>query len=106
MIEVECGSALRMAQPYFDLDLLRQVQNETFHIYPNPASGKVFISRKISDSQTTIEFLDALGNVVFSKIISSKTLELDISKINPGLYLVKLTDANGKEMGAKKLFVF
>jgi hypothetical protein len=57
-------------------------------------------------SPTTVEFIDALGNVVFSKIILEKMAALDISKMVPGLYLVKLTDEKGKESGAKKVFVF
>lgn len=60
------------------------------NIYPNPsASGKLYISSK-SNFSKTIEIFDVLGKKVLSASMYGK--ELDISKLTPGVYVIKVEE--------------
>ena len=78
--------------------------NETIEglsIYPNPATnGKLHIITTHQDSKT-IEIFDVLGKRVIAASILGN--ELDISRLNPGIYVVKVTE--NKISAVKKLIV-
>ena len=72
---------------------LRQ-QNDALGFYPNPVStGKIYITSKTNlDKQVAI--FDVLGKKIFQATISSK--ELNISSIPPGIYIIKITEADAE----------
>lgn len=66
-------------------------------VYPNPASGDVSVSYRLSDSRNvTIQVFDAIGNLVYSVIDNKKqaagnyTAFFNTSKISNGIYHIKL----------------
>lgn len=72
-------------------------------IYPNPVSnGKthVFITSKLNASKL-IEFYNVLGKRIFSTRLKGK--ELNISNLNKGVYLLKITENNISE--TRKLII-
>lgn len=71
-----------------------------FSLYPNPAKGQVTIQTKTTNA-VQIEVFDILGKQVIAKEISNGNL--NISSLNAGLYLVKVTQ-NGVA-STKKLIV-
>jgi len=69
-----------------------QVDNETFSVYPNPASDMLYI--KMIDHTTihTISIIDLTGRMVTTqKVYNLSTVSVDVSELNRGLYLVVLS---------------
>jgi hypothetical protein len=58
--------------------------NKQVTIYPNPATDKLFI--KSEEKIQSIEVYDVLG----ANVISTKESEIDISKLNAGVYFVEV----------------
>ena len=59
-------------------------------IYPNPVSnGKIYISTTLSHTKE-INIYDVLGKNIISKTLIGE--ELDISKLNPGVYILKIRE--------------
>lgn len=61
-------------------------QNEPFKVSPNPTSGEVFISGMMEK----VEIYDVLGKKVFETNKSN----FDISELDAGVYLIKVTHNN------------
>lgn len=67
-------------------------QSETLGFYPNPVNnGKIYITSKTTLDKEVLIF-DVLGKKVLQTTISSK--ELNISSIPPGVYIIKITEAD------------
>lgn len=65
---------------------------EDLAIYPNPVSnGKIYITSKKNLSKD-IEIFDVLGKKIYSTSIFGK--ELNISKLSPGIYILKIKENN------------
>lgn len=60
-----------------------------FIIYPNPTKGSVYIEfpTPIDD---TIEIIDISGRVLYYKHLNGQNIELDVSNLPRGMYLLKL----------------
>lgn len=83
--------ALGVAETHFD----------TFKVYPNPATnGYVDILSKRTGSKS-ISIFNVLGKQVFKITLFGN--RLDISKLNSGIYIIKITQ--GKIAATKKLVV-
>jgi len=69
----------------------------TFQVYPNPATDELVI--RFNDNPTSgyeIELIDVLGHVVLQQSHSfMPKMKLDLSTISPGLYFVKVKTENG-----------
>lgn len=60
-------------------------------VYPNPSNGTLRIK---ADRSVSVELVDVLGKVVYSiKNVNNDTV-LDLSSLNKGLYLAKITGEN------------
>ena len=69
--------------------------------YPNPVSnGKIYITSKTTLDKEILIF-DVLGKKVLQTTISSR--ELNISSIPPGVYIIKITEA--ETTATRKLIV-
>lgn len=65
---------------------------EDLSIYPNPASnGKIYITTK-QNLAKDIEIFDVLGKKIYSTSLFGK--ELNISKLTPGIYILKIKENN------------
>jgi hypothetical protein len=64
-------------------------------LLPNPANDRVTVKLMNSESAIVdIEFLDALGQVVFGKKVH-QNLEINTATFIPGLYMVKVSLSDG-----------
>jgi len=95
---------------FAESNLNTQTQNleQNAQLYPNPATTDVvFVSAKdIAGNKASISVYSVLGNRVLTREYaapSSNTLELNISSLAAGMYIIKV-DANGKSF-SKKLIV-
>jgi len=65
---------------------------------PNPSSGKFNVSFNGGFSPVQYDILATSGLAVKSaKVVSAKTLQLDITEMPAGLYLLRLTDRSGNK---------
>ncbi|WP_147678477.1 T9SS type A sorting domain-containing protein [Algibacter pacificus] len=74
------------------------VENST-SIYPNPADTELNISMSDNQSITSVELYTILGK----KIMSTNNKKIDISNLNPGLYLVRIKTSQGQT--SKKIVI-
>lgn len=73
---------------------------ENLNIYPNPVStGKLYITSR-SNNPKEIEIFDVLGKKVMQQILTTK--ELNISNLTPGVYIIKIKEA---EQQATRKFI-
>ena len=81
----------------------------SFDVFPNPAVNQVNVRLSGSVALSRIYLYDITGKLVHSEIISndninvSTTRTIDVSKLNPGMYYVKMMDIN-REI-SKKLII-
>ncbi|MCB0446200.1 MAG: T9SS type A sorting domain-containing protein [Gelidibacter sp.] len=65
---------------------------EGLSIYPNPVSnGKIYITTS-KNLAKDIEIFDVLGKKIYSSSLFGK--ELNISKLTPGIYILKIKENN------------
>ncbi|HPL10699.1 MAG: chitobiase/beta-hexosaminidase C-terminal domain-containing protein [Bacteroidales bacterium] len=74
-----------------------------FNIYPNPGNGMFYFD--VSEQVNRIEIFSPDGKLVYYKTIQDQVFSLNLSYINKGIYLVKLTNDKSGEFGTKKLVV-
>lgn len=74
-----------------------------FAIYPNPATDKVIVVLNNSNSNSAIQVLNALGQVVLTKTNLTEKNELNTESLAKGVYFVRVT--NGKESSTSKLII-
>ncbi len=72
------------------------------HIYPNPTVNVLTIQKGHS-GLNKIEIVNNLGQLVISTTSEKSTLQLNVSKLSPGLYHITLGDHHGQTI--KKKFV-
>lgn len=67
------------------------------NIYPNPASGYVWITTSTDiEEDTKITVYDLLGRKVRIEALNTSSTKLDVSFLNEGLYLLEIQNENGK----------
>ena len=90
---------------WFENDFILAINENTlldFSVYPSPTTGILTIELETSISQ--IELYNQLGQLVLSIPIAIGTNKntIDISRVSPGLYFIKIKDENGN-FGTKKV---
>ena len=76
-----------------------EFDKNSLRMYPNPASGNVFIDSKITIDR--VEIYNAIGALVLSNANVDSTI--DVSSLNAGLYVLKVY--SGEKSVVKKLVV-
>ena len=74
--------------------------NTELSVYPNPTAGNAtVVFGSAVGGKYTVNVLNALGQVVYSKTASSTTGEnthaIDISELSSGLYFINLMEESG-----------
>jgi len=83
-----------------------KIQKENFKISPNPSKGPITISgNKVKDLKN-IKVYNILGSLIKTINLDSNRslLNLNLSTLNKGIYLVKLNSKNG-ETTTQKLII-
>ena len=76
---------------------------EGFATYPNPITDKRFTISTSSSNKKKVEVYNVLGKKVFATTFSGLKKEVDVTSINTGVYILKVTE-NGKT-ATKKLVI-
>ena len=76
---------------------------EDVRIYPNPASGRVFIDIPAADKGMAYSIINSLGMQMVSRASLESVMEIDISGFSPGNYFVKIE--KGKRARVFKMIV-
>jgi hypothetical protein len=69
-------------------DALSNITSESFSIYPNPAKDMVTITT-LSNSMVELEVYSITGGLISSHVFTNR-YELDMSEVNPGMYVLQL----------------
>ena len=72
---------------------LANITSSVVTIFPNPATDKVFVSLKNTNSTLTLMAVN--GQTVYRKKAFTGVTELDMKGLESGLYLLQVVDANG-----------
>jgi len=73
---------------------IEQLVNDTFKLYPNPVSDRLFIQSPSSEAYH-LEIVNTLGQVVLSKIDNNASIELEVSNLTNGLYFINISSESG-----------
>lgn len=69
---------------------------QDINVFPNPANDKITISiNNNTYEETKIRIIDILGKEVFTTVTFNKVIQIDISGLSKGVYLVRL-DSKGE----------
>jgi hypothetical protein len=75
-----------------------------FQISPNPAQGFARLSFGIK-GEKTVTILNVIGNKVYEETTDQSTRQVDLSKLQSGIYFVQVTDLSTSTTSVKKLIV-
>ncbi|NJK94889.1 MAG: T9SS type A sorting domain-containing protein [Bacteroidales bacterium] len=72
---------------------LKQDKNS---FYPNPVHGKLTI-KTYNDRSATLQMADITGKEIMNKQINNNET-IDVSNVQPGIYLIKIGQSNFKKL--------
>ncbi len=103
---LEQGSTFNCTLYPLAINDIEKIQNETI-LYPNPTTG--FIRLSIPDKQTTdldVKIMNTNRQILLKEILpkGNTVLEIDVNKLNNGIYFVLLT--SNSEVWTEKIIVF
>ncbi len=99
---VTCKNNYRIRKVTFNpppctyLSVDEQTVKKEVSIYPNPANDELHINTSPGISQGEVVLCNMLGLVVLMEQVNSKQTTLNIKHLPPGLYMLALTDEDGK----------
>ncbi len=70
---------------------IREFNNFHFDIYPNPASGLVHVATELEGAKTLSVF-NMAGQEVLRKPVFELQSVLDVSSLEKGIYMLRITD--------------
>lgn len=76
--------------------------SQSLHLYPNPGNGNIKMEFYNLADEKVISLFDSKGMLIYSKLIHSDRLQFEpTTKLNPGLYIIKVVDRKGRNASAK-----
>ena len=80
------------------------ITDESIKIYPNPATQNIFIEANVNDGPFMLRIFNLSGEMVYMDKTFPGNTHIEIQQLN-GLYLLSLTDTNGK-IRFVKVFIY
>jgi hypothetical protein len=74
-------------------------KNENFNIYPNPSKDKITISSTSMTENTELSIFNVSGEKVLERKLTETEIQLDISALPRGVYIVRLQNERMVEVG-------
>jgi hypothetical protein len=103
MDEIRIANTWALVTPAF-VGINESKENSLFGVYPNPSNGNFKILLSDINSSHGLKVYNCLGDVVFAKDGVSTELNLDLSKLDKGIYYVQLKN-NIKNLTATRKIV-
>ena len=95
----ECESEFALAANGDDFIRLTNVSVDEWQaevrLYPNPTSGQLSIE---AEAMTSVSVYDLVGQCVMQMLAKDGQVNLDMSQLQDGVYLIKVSTANGSMM--------
>lgn len=95
ILKVATGTASRSIAATSDAVSLK---NGSFKIYPNPVTSVLYLTLPVSASKHEIKVYDVNGKLVTMQKATQNTVQVNVSKMPAGVYFVKVTNAEGREV--------
>lgn len=73
----------------------KQPDNKEINLYPNPASGLVFINFQPQSDIESITLYDLTGRMLLTQPVLQETEKMDVSRLPEGIYLIRATGTSG-----------
>lgn len=73
---------------------LKEYEEERFRVYPNPSSGLIHIEMSPESGNVLIKVHDVTGKRVFEKASGEKTIQIDLSDHQQGMYIISVIEKN------------
>ncbi len=67
-------------------------------VYPNPASDYLHVEQPARILVRHVELLNSVGKTILSADVRSRTLQLDVRHLPPGVYFLRAVSTNGTEI--------
>ncbi len=80
------------------------VQENTLDLFPNPAGDVLNVRLRDASTASVVELLDAMGRLVRREGYRP-ALAMGVSDLPPGLYVVRVIDAQGMAIGQERILV-
>ena len=83
---------------------INDVIDNNILVYPNPANKVINITSNNTDIYS-FDLYNAIGELILSKSdINSKVISINRNELNSGIYISKITDANGNSVVRNIIF--
>jgi hypothetical protein len=76
---------------------VKNISADNVKVYPVPASDRLIVDMSAASAYTGIQLVDMTGRVVISQPVTAKMQQLNLSAIEPGVYIIHLTDDAGNQ---------
>jgi Zn-dependent metalloprotease len=83
--------------------LLSTLNNAPIFITPNPANASVTIAIKDAPMHSKISITDIMGKTLYQSEITEFKTEINTSTFINGMYIIKILDDSGRNIGVQKL---
>ena len=80
-------------------------EQEGIAVYPNPTPGRIVISGPQESGTLQLKVMDATGKLILSQTVNTQNYEAGFDlQLEPGIYLVDISDRNNNKLH-KKLII-
>lgn len=102
----ECTFPLSIADTT-TVGILENQERGSISVFPNPAIDfvNVTVDEKYLEEDVTLKISDFVGREVYAELISQPEKKISISKFNPGIYFIEITDDEGRFISTEKLII-
>lgn len=83
---------------------MNEVKDKTTEIYPNPADQFVVVYNYVNEPRTALLF-DLNGRMLQRITLNKQATRINTGNLKPGLYILKVTDANNKMIRTEKIII-
>jgi PQQ-dependent dehydrogenase (s-GDH family) len=93
------------AMKYYNELVTEEKKDRTIDIYPNPASTYIIVYNYQATDSRIIELFDLQGKAVLRTRSLSLTTRLETGRFSNGVYILKVSDRNGKLLSSEKIII-
>jgi len=66
------------------------------YVFPNPSTGSISVNNLDIFEEVYLKIKDNLSHIVFSGVVSTSRPKVDLSRLNPGLYVYRIINESGQ----------